>query len=341
MQPPQRLVDPRGDVTLGVFDAPVAEVNAQDFALRTPLGRPAGALARRFGFNQFQFFGVVSDALMLGCAIIDIKLLSGAFIYFFDPRTGELIERSFRLPLSFGLSQVRTPGEGTTTFTVGKNRFEMGNRPEARQRTLKVELASGEGVSLTLDEGDPPIQPMCICTRAGLRGWVYAQKTAGVAASGVARFGGKEVDLAAVGATGHHDWSAGYMRRETWWNWACISGRLPDGRRVGLNVSCGVNESSYTESCFWVEGALVKVDAVAFEYDGQDLRKPWRIRSNDGLVDLTFHPLGSHGERVDAWIVASSFEQLFGRFEGRLGAGGDAVVVDGLLGYAEEHFARW
>ena len=119
-------------------------------------------------------------------------------------------------------------------------------------------------------------------------------------------------------------------------------GRLADGRSVGMNVSCGVNETSFTENCFWVDGALHKVDTVAFAYDRRDLMRPWQLRSADGRVDLTFTPEGQHAERVNAWVVATDFHQLFGRYRGRLTtAAGAAVPIDGLLGYAESHYARW
>lgn len=334
---PERLIDAEGRVTLGIFDGPVGEVNHRDYDLRTPFGRPASALSRFFAFNQFQFFGVVSPSLLMGCAIIDTRYISGAFVYFYHPSTGQLVERSLRLPLGMGLSLVQTPQSGTSRFSLGANTFEMSADPALGERTARVSLKSGERAEVTLCEAATGIQPMCICTRAGLRGFVYAQKTAGVKARGSVEWAGGRVDLEADGATGHHDWSAGFMRRETWWNWACLSGRLGDGRLVGLNVSCGVNESSFTESCYWIDGALHKLDAVSFDYDPKDMRRPWRVRSYDGQLDLTFTPEGSHGERVNAVIIASSFEQLFGRFTGRMGA----VQVDGVWGYAEEHFARW
>lgn len=341
MQPPKNLIDSNGRVTLGMFDGPVAQINHSDYQLQTPMGKRVGSLRRHLAYNQFQFFGVVSDSLLMGCAIIDIKYISSAFIYFFHPPTGTLIERSFKLPLGFGLTQVQSPIEGTARFQMGRNLFEMTSNANERTRTLTASLATGESVNVTLDEASPEFSPMCICTRAGLRGWVYAQKTAGVTARGSVEFGEMKFDLEEIDATGHHDWSAGYMRRETWWNWACLSGRLPDGRLVGMNVSCGVNESSFTESCFWIDGRLFKVDTVAFQYDPDNMKGPWHIRSVDGQVNLSFTPQGSHGEHIDAVVVASNFEQMFGRFEGTLGLGDQSVEINGQWGYTEEHFAKW
>ena len=132
------------------------------------------------------------------------------------------------------------------------------------------------------------------------------------------------------------------MRRETFWNWSCLAGCLADGRVVGLNAACGVNDTSFTENCFWLDGVLHKLDTVAFEYDRRDLLRPWRVRSFDGRLDLAFHPEAEHVERFNAWIVATNFRQLVGRYDGWLTtAGGERLRIERLLGYAEAQYALW
>ena len=148
---------------------------------------------------------------------------------------------------------------------------------------------------------------MRLCTRAGATGWVYARKTAGLGMHGTLRWGATSYDLGAIDIYGHHDWSAGFMRRETFWNWGCLAGPTSDGRIAGLNVSCGVNETGVTENCFWVDGRLHKVDTVAFDYDQRDVMKPWRLCSADGRVALDFVPEGMHVERLNAVILADQF----------------------------------
>ena len=132
------------------------------------------------------------------------------------------------------------------------------------------------------------------------------------------------------------------MRRETFWNWGCLAGRAADGRVVGMNVSCGVNETSFTENCFWVDGGLHKIDTVHFDYDRGDLEKPWRLASYDGRMRLEFRPEGRHAEKVNAGLLATNFVQLFGRYQGWFEiAPGERIAVDGLMGYAERHYAKW
>jgi hypothetical protein len=308
-----RLIDPSGNVRVGIFPEPIREVNFRDFRLCTPFGRPRGPLARHFGFNQFQFLGVLSEELVLGCAIADVKLLGTSFVYCYEPPTRRLAEVSFKMPLAIGTRFNQTPETGTVSF-----------RREEPHRMIGRDAAAGSwsswrGVSIDAvfrNGGAPPMQP---CSSApGGRDRLASAKTAGVPVTGTVRWEGRTWDLAAISAFGHHDWSAGYMRRETFWNWGCLAGRATDGRVVGMNVSCGVNETSFTENCFWVDGRLHKIDTVRFEHDREDLDKPWRLSSFDGRLRLEFRPEGRHAERVNAGFLATNFTQLFGRYHGRL-----------------------
>ena len=336
-----RLIDARGDVRLGIFAEPITEVNHRDFPLTDPFGRRVGALRRRFAFKQFQFLGGLSESLVLGCALADMKYAGTAFVYCYEPPTRRFAEVSFQRPLALGIRCTETPETGTAAFRSGRASIEMTGVAAPRQRRLAVRTKTFT-IDAVFDEEDPPIEPMRICTQAGATGWVYARKTAGQRVTGTLDWDGRRFDLDAIGMRGHHDWSAGYMRRHTFWNWGCLAGRVADGRIVGLNVSCGVNETSFTENCFWLDGRLHKLDTVAFAYDRRDLEQPWRVRSYDGRLELEFRPEGRHAERVNAWIVASNFNQLFGRYHGRLTtAGGERVPIDGLLGYIESHYAKW
>ncbi len=337
-----RLVAADGTVRLGIFSEAVAEVNYRDFDLTDPFGNSAGRWHRHFGFKQFAFLGALAEPLVFGCAVADVKYVGTAFVYLYEPVSRRLREYSFRRPFGLGVHFDQAPESGTVSFRSHGTRIEMRASVSPPQRRLQVALDDGVAIDAVFDEGTPPIQPMFICTQTGATGWVYARKTAGVTVSGSVRWKGRTFDLAAIRACGHHDWSAGYMRRETFWKWGCLAGRLPDGRAVGMNVSCGVNETSFTENCMWVDGELHKLDTVHFEHDRRDLMQPWRVSSYDGRLQLQFHPQADHKERVNAWVVASNFNQLVGRYDGWFEPrAGERLQIDGLLGYAERHYAKW
>lgn len=346
MATPSELIDATGDVRVGIFPDPIENVNYRDYDLRSPFGRARGRLARHFGFNRFQFLGALSEDLVFGCAIADTRLVGTVFVYFYDPKSGIYEEKTFRPLLAQGIRFETRPEDGATSFralgSASKNFVEMQSSRSPAYRTLKLGLADGSSIDAKFDEEKPVIAPMRIATRAGASGFVYARKTAGQAVSGNVTWRGRNYDLAALDVLGHNDWSAGYMRRRTFWNWSCLAARDEARRVVGLNVACGVNETSFTENCFWIDGTLHKVDSVNFEYDRRDVMKPWRVTSYDGRVKLAFQPLGRHRECINAGIVGTNFNQLFGRYSGELHtADGDCARISEKLGYAESHYAKW
>lgn len=94
------------------------------------------------------------------------------------------------------------------------------------------------------------------------------------------------------------------MRRETCWNWACLSGVL-DGVEIGLNLSCGVNETSFSENCLWLNRILLPVSGVHFVYRRDNLLTPWH---------------------------------MFGRFHGTLRPTGGEPIAISLNGFVEEQY---
>lgn len=335
--PATTLID-EGRPRLGQFSDSLALLNLEDFRYETPFGKSYGPLSRWLHFKQFQYFGGMSERLVFGCALANIRYAGAAFVYVYDFESGELFARSLRTPLGMGLELAGNPVRGESRFRSGKASFHMGYDEAPRAKSLQVDLGKELQISARMPEVD--FEPMSICTRAAYQGWVYANKTAALRLEGTLTFRGQTFDLAALEACGHHDFSCGYMRRETYWNWACFSG-LASGHRVGLNISCGVNETSYTENCLWVDGRLIKVNLARFGFDRRDVLKPWRVCSDDGLVELEFIPQGMHRERLNAGILASNFKQVFGHFTGSLNLPGSRIPIVGLPGFVEDQYAKW
>ena len=337
-----RLVDTNGDVRVGIFAAPIEDVNFADYDLTTPLGRRVGRLRGHFAFNQFEFLGALGAELVFGCAIANVKYAGTAFVYAYDPQRRRFDEVSLRAPLAYGFSSDQRPEDGRAAVKLGAQSIQMSASTQPRQRRLQVDIPGKITIDAIFSEEIPALEPMRICTPVGAGGWVYARKTAGHRVDGTLNVNGRSLDLGKLGVLGHHDWTAGYMRRETFWNWGCLAARSADGRVIGMNVSCGVNETSYTENCFWLDGKLHKIDTVHFEYDRRDVMKPWRLHSYDRNLELAFRPEGRHAENLNAFILASNFNQLIGRYDGWLQtASGERIAIDNMLGYAERHYAKW
>lgn len=338
---PELLIDRSGQPHWGIFSGSVARINGLESDYRNAFGKSVPRWQRRFYYKQFQYFGVISDDILIGCALADTAWIGLAFVYVFDTRSGKLHEYTWRSPLARAMQLSDSPTQGESRFRQPGVDIRLGYRSDNGTliKTLQIDCSALSVQAEMLER--TPFTPMSLCTRAGINGWVYANKVAGIPVTGKLQLAGESMDLGALGACGHHDFSAGFMRRETFWNWACFSG-YQQACHVGINLSCGVNETSYTENCLWLNGELIKVDAVRFEYNRDDLMQPWHVVSQDGQVELSFTPQGNHREKLNVGLFASNFNQLFGHFHGVLRpAGRDPVEIRQLNGFVEEQYAKW
>lgn len=337
------LISSSGQPRFGYFDPAPDVINIEDFDYRTPMGGRQLPGRKWLDYNQFQFVGLISDELLVGCALGDFRYLGFAFVYTYQPETGQLEEFSVKLPLGKGISLTNRPRDGTGECDSGGNRIRISADINPRLVMLDVDLTSGLKVRARFDlDAEPRFTPMAVCTQTAKNGWSFTQKIAGVPASGFIEGSFGRRDLADIGAYAHYDYSVGYMRRETFWNWACFSGAA-EGHAIGLNLSCGVNETSFSENCFWVDGELIPVGLASFDYDREEPAEgTWRVSTADGCVDLTFEPEGLHVEKINAVLIASDFKQVFGRFNGTLRTpDGTVITIKDQYGFVEDQYAKW
>ena len=70
--------------------------------------------------------------------------------------------------------------------------------------------------------------------------------------------------------------------------------------------------------------------------------QPWRFSDNRGRLDLTFTPFKDRLAQTNLGIITSEVHQMFGRYNGQVITDeGDVILVKDLIGFAEEHQAKW
>lgn len=67
-----------------------------------------------------------------------------------------------------------------------------------------------------------------------------------------------------------------------------------------------------------------------------------RMACPDGRLDLEFVPFLERVAATNLLVIASEVHQMFGRYYGTVQTDEKEVIrLDGLIGFAEEHHARW
>jgi hypothetical protein len=155
-------------------------------------------------------------------------------------------------------------------------------------------------------------------------GWPAASGDAWTVKRPAAVYGtalGRPVDLA-----GLVDESGGYHPRDTAWWWSAGAGVLADGRPVTWNLVDGLHDDvEESERAVWIEGIPRHVG-------------PQPFHGLSGVGELRFTAVATRARRENYGLIASDYEQPFGRFTGSLPAAGPLHAGWGVM---ERHRARW
>jgi len=370
---PDRIVDLDGRVHTGWFERPFTLVNLEDAApfahareggglvgawLARRRGSPIERKARALALKRWHYTSVVSDRILFGCAVVDVGYVGNAFAYVVDRVTGRKHEYSTLTPGAAGILIASNSVDGTTSIRFpGFGALALHNDSRTGLRRIEASLEGSKrsgrppleaSIAIRDDGASPP--PIVCVDEPEPHTCLYTHKVYALEAEGrvVAGDLGDAFDRT-TGLAGL-DYNVGYRPRETYWNWAAAAGRSAAGVRLGFNLTAHRRPDEDMNSrgddagdCgLWLDGERVKLEHVVFEYDRADLMSEWRIRDDEGLVDLRFSPAGERAEDVNAGLVVSRFHQPYGTFRGRLRSrSGTSHLLEDVYGVVEQHFARW
>jgi hypothetical protein len=85
-----------------------------------------------------------------------------------------------------------------------------------------------------------------------------------------------------------------------------------------------------------------KLGAVHFDYKSPDFSRPWHFSDDEGRLALTFTPFKERVAQTNLGIIFSEVHQMFGHYSGQVVSDeGQRINIQNLVGFAEEHQARW
>ena len=293
-----------------------------------------GPIERRLVEKRWQALFLATPKAMVSLAIVDAGYLSSGIFSIFDRGARRvLIDSNPVLPPLFARVG-EEPNDGMRAVLDGPR---ISARIERSGGRILATARWGSGaLDLSLDARSAP-PALSAALRLGPGRFNFTQKLVGLAAEGEARVGNAR--FAVRGEPAGLDFTHGHLARDTSWRWAFATARQ-GGRLIGLNLSEGFMQAA--ENAAWVDGAPCAVGPVQFTFEPSAPLAPWRIRSEDGSLDLTFQPEGFRSQSVDLKLIASKYLQPFGVFSGHLTtAAGERIEIDALPGVTEDHTARW
>lgn len=337
---PGKLLSPNGALAqVGWSRQPILDCNLES-AHFYPL-----RFFQRFRVKRWDYYAVFLPERFFSATIADLGYAGNIFVYTVDLKSGDVHEEGIVVPLARGVILPRnsTQGESLYQSKAVSLRFDV----QENHRRVQVSWPSfheGRGIHADLKLFyAPQDESMNIVIPIGKRRFYFNRKINCMPAAGHLEYGALRYTLDEKTCIGSLDWGRGVWEYRSFWNWASASGFLADGRTVGLNLGCGFGDlSAATENALILGNRIHKLDQVRFDYQSGKYMQPWHFTDNENRLDLTFTPFMERLAQTNLGIIFSEVHQMFGHYNGwAVADDGEKVQISQLVGFAEEHHARW
>jgi len=293
--------------------------------------------------KRWDYWCVMSPVFAFSVTVASIDYLGIAGVYLLDFHENRCDEAVRATPASRGIHPGERVGE-PVRFAEGATRIEIEDSGTEVRMNVHWPGLARQGLTADIIVRHPHgHETLNVVVPWDMRRFQFTSKQMALPAAGSIRLGAHTYDLPESESFAVLDFGRGIWPWRTRWNWASCTTRSGDGV-IGLNFGGQwTDRTGATENGICRNGRLSKIqESVCFQYDSADFMKPWRIRSEDSEdVDLSFVPFYERKLKTHLIVAASSVHQMFGRFNGRVRAEGEEIIIVDGLGWAEEHVARW
>lgn len=337
---PGPLLNPDGGLAqVGWARQPVLDCNLESARFYTL--RPF----QRFRIKRWDYNAIFMPKHFFSATIADLGYVGNIFVYTMDYETGDLHEEGLVIPFGKGVALPRNSTEGDSHFENDKANLTFRLHPSERHLSISWPgFHEGRGIHAEITLACPAgNESMNVVIPIGRKRFYYNRKINCLPAGGLVKYGDTTHVLNPKNSVGSLDWGRGVWEYQSYWNWASASGFLSDGRTLGLNLGCGFGDLSKAgENALILANRIHKLEQVKFDYVSGDYMKPWKFTDTEGRLDLVFTPFKDRTAATNLGIITSEVHQMFGRYNGKAVADdGEVIQIKDLIGFAEEHHAKW
>lgn len=296
--------------------------------------------------KKWNYWCVYGEEVLFSVTISHLDYAAVCFVYFLEYETQRSFEKNILIPLGIG-SKLKMPSRIFESIHFSSNEVKIDIVHFQHQTHLTVTSPNFDNEHLhaeltilhpTDDESLNVVVPW------NRKMFQYTAKHHTLPTSGFLKIGNRQYEFHDEECFAVLDFGRGIWPREVLWNWGMASQRIRD-KRVGLNFGGKWTDGTgMTENAVFVNGKMTKIhEDVLFSYDRSDFMKPWYITTKfSDQVMLTFHPFFEHSSGTNRKLVKSQIRQVVGYYNGKVKLeDGSTLLIQQMLGIAEEHTATW
>lgn len=334
------LLEENGEVSIaGWSPQPVLDSNLEN-ANFYPL-----KFLQSLRMKRWDYYGLTTKTHYFSFTVSDIGYLGMIFAYVVDFKNRKMHEETISVPFAGGVKIPRNSQDGITQYKNDKVNLTFYTTNDQRKLSVNwTNFEDGQDLKaeykLDLPGGH---ESMNLVIPIEKRRFYFNRKINCLPASGWVEYLGQKYDLTPDTALGNLDWGRGVWAYDSFWVWASASGFTTHHGTIGLNMGYGFGDTSAaSENAFILNGKIQKIGKIEFKYNPKDFMLPWTMISEDQRVNLTFQPFLDRTAKTDVKLLYSEVHQMFGKYSGTLITdSGETIEIKDLIGFAEEHHARW
>ena len=320
---PNRIHD-GGEPRLGTFSGVIAAPDVE---------RSGG----RYRLKRWNYVSLTTDTHFIAFALVDVAYAGSMFAYVVDRRTRAMWETEELTLFSIGRRMAESPARGGSFWHKKGQHIQL------------QAITAGWGVDLDLVLGGKRLkgratiafgEPISVVHPLAPQRLAYTLKDTALPTDLQMTFDGQPLPTRALAAL---DWTRSAALRTTRWHWCSASGKLADGRRLGVNLSdlVYVNaQGQSTENAVWIDGKPIRVSHATFQVPRSPQSETWHLTGPD--IDLSFTPVGARQQNVNMGLIRTYFVQPFGHLAGHIRLpSGEQLEIPPTFGVVEDHVSVW
>lgn len=293
--------------------------------------------------KRWNYWAVTSETHLFSVTVSNIDYAGLVFVYVADFANDMFNEMTQIVPLGRGCN---LPDTVNADVVFARDGLRVDMLQTDNSLDLAVDIANFEGLPLTAKftiTTPPAHESLNMVVPWDDKTFQFTSKQNTLPTVGTVKFGDETIRFSGEQSFACLDYGRGIWPRNCVWNWGSASGRQ-NGRSLGLNLGGQWTDGTgMTENGICVNGKLTKIsEDLHWQYDKSNFMTPWRITAPSGSIDLTFTPFMERVAASNLWLVKSEVHQMFGRYHGTVKtAEGEIIPVENLIGWAEDHIAKW
>lgn len=299
-----------------------------------------GSFSRK---KRWHYWNVTTDTFLFSFTVSDADFVGANFAYLFDFEKKMLIEKLVVTP--FGKGAILPDEVEKSAFFDNKAMpMSLIHKPGKIEVSFECPKMAGKKIRADLVIHKPEgHETLSVAIPWSSEQFQFTSKQNTLPTEGVVMVDDKKYIFEPGKSWATLDFGRGVWPYKTAWNWGTFSG-AQDGDVIGINLGGKWTDGTKSnENGLCYNGKLFKIgEDLLWEYNIHNFMEPWRIRTEySDTLDLRFTPFYNKAQNISIGILKTQVNQCFGHYTGTIKADGKIIEIKKLMGWAEEHIAKW